>query len=373
VGANNQFALNFYSKVTSDPVDKDKNIFFSPWSISTAFAIANEGAHEETAKEIRSVFGFPEDENFRRSSFKSIQEDLNESNGNYTLSTANALWIREGYHILQDYVTTSQKYYYSEVRNVDFTKDSGRVMINNWIESKTNEKIKDLLPEGSIDPGNTRLVITNAVYFNGTWIIQFDKDATKVEDFKVSEQKVVKVPMMRIDERQFKYGESDGIKVLELPYQGEKISMVLLLPKEGSSELRALEQSLTLTQLAHWKSELHNQTVNIQIPKFKLESMYTLNEILEDMGMPAAFNPHLANFSGITDTERLYISSAIHKAFVNVNEEGTEAAAATGIVFGIESVHEYPVFKADHPFIFIIQDNETGNILFMGKVLDPTS
>lgn len=371
IAENNQFALDFYSKLVED--GEEGNIFYSPWSISTAFALVYEGAREKTAEEIQSVFGFPPDENVRTSSFSSIQKDLNNNNsrGNYTLNTANALWVKEGYELSDDYVNVAKEAYDSEVSNVDFTRDESRVHINEWVESKTNEKIKDLIPEGVLDD-LTRLVITNAIYFKGTWVTQFDEKNTAEEDFMTDSGNTVKVPMMKLEEAYFKYAETDLLQVIELPYQGDKVSMLILLPKD-STELSPVEESLTLDNLTLWKNSLRNQTVNVQIPKFKVETEYTLNELLIDLGMPSAFDPNSANLSAITDQEDLYISAALHKAFVEVNEEGTEAAAATGIVIGTTSVQVNPLFRADHPFVFIIQDSETGNILFMGRVSNPSS
>ena len=366
----NQFPFSFYSRLSNGEF-KDQNIFFSPWSISSAFAVLNEGARDQTAKEIRSVFGFSDDQNSQRTSYMNALHNLNQTNVNNTLSTVNALWIRNGYEISQDYVNVAQKYYGSEVSNVDFTTDSGRVMINNWVESKTNDKIKDLIPQGAIDSQSTRLVITNAVYFKGLWAVQFDKAATRDRSFNVSESKVVQVPMMTLNQHKFKYAEADGIQILQLPYQGNNTSMLILLPKAGSNELGSLEQSFNSTKLANWQNDLSNKTVDIQIPRFKLESTYALNKVLAGMGMPSAFDPNRANLSGITNKEDLFISSAMHKAYVDVNEEGTEAAAATGIVIQPTSIEIAPNFIADHPFVFLIQD-KAGNILFMGKVMNPS-
>jgi serpin B len=367
VDANNQFALDFYSKTTEQESD---NIFFSPWSMSSAFAIAYEGAREKTAEEIQSVFGFPADNDVRRSSFAAIQDDLNDNGGNYTLNTANALWVKEGYELSDDYVNNARQYYDSEVANVNFVGNEGVDRINSWVESKTNNKIKDLIARGSTND-LTRLIITNAVYFNGTWSTEFDEQDTVQEDFHVSADKTVTVPMMKLHKKFFKYAETDEMQVLEMPYQGGKVSMLVLLP--NSTDTKSIEQSLTLDKLEQLKGMLENQTVAVNIPKFKLETDYTLNEMLASMGMPTPFKENIADFSGITQQEDLFIAAAVHKAFVDVNEKGTEAAAATGITVETTSFHPIPVFRADHPFIFIIQDSETGNILFMGRVVDPSA
>ncbi len=369
VQGNNQFALGFYSRTSRDVEDGD-NIFYSPWSMSTAFALVHEGARGDTAKEIRSVFGFPANNDIRRSSFEAIQDDLNANQGNYTLSTANALWVKEGYRLSDEYIRIASESYGSEVSNVDFPTEESRIQINDWVETKTNDKIKNLIPEGVLDD-LTRLIITNAIYFKGTWVTQFDEENTSEEEFRVSKDKTVIVPMMNIQESFFKYAENDDLQIIELPYQGNKVSMLILLPKNQEESLQPLEDSLSTENLNSWRNSLRNQTVTVSIPKFKVETNYMLKAILAEMGMPSAFNPDLADLSGITEEERLYIQAALHKAFVEVNEEGTEAAAATAVVIGIESVQEYPIFRADHPFIFIIQDYETGNILFMGRVANP--
>lgn len=193
------------------------------------------------------------------------------------------------------------------------------------------------------------------------------------EDFRTSEGSTVKVPMMKLSDAHFNYAETDSLQIIELPYHGEKVSMLVLLPKTDTG-MQALEKSLTLENLSVWKSSLRNQSVTVHIPKFKLETEYTLNEMLKEMGMPTAFDPDLADLTGISGMEGLYIQAALHKAFVEVSEEGTEAAGATAVGIGVTSAPAEPlVFRADHPFIFIIQDSETGNILFMGRVTDPSA
>ncbi len=370
ITGNNKFALDFFSNLVQNGEEKN-NIFFSPWSITTALALVNEGARGQTSDEMQSVFGFPADDDARRAAFSEIQKDLNSGKGNYSLSTANALWIKDGYKLSDNYVDVAKQSYDSEVANVDFTKEQTRLQINGWVESKTNEKIKDLIPPGILDE-LTRLVITNAIYFKGTWVTQFDEKNTTAEDFRIDAQNSAKVPMMKLEEEYFRYGETDSMQIIELPYHGEKVSMLVLLPKNIDDAV-AVEKSLTVENLAALKQSLKNQTVTVQFPKFKLETEYSLSKSLSEMGMPTAFDPDRADLSGITTAENLYISAALHKAFVEVNEEGTEAAAATGVIIGTESFHEIPVFKADHPFVFVIQDSETGNILFLGKLTNPSN
>ena len=380
VDASNQFALDFYSRLTNNSEDTN-NIFFSPWSISNAFVVAYEGARGETAKEMESVFHFPNDTDQRRSDFLKVNDALvgssNKTNANYTLDVANGLWVHEGYKISDEYVNLAKQYYKSEVANTDLTSIEGVNTINQWVESKTHDKIKNLLSPDAVDQ-LTRLAITNAVYFNGTWAEPFDETKTKQEDFHVNDtNETVKVPMMKLDQTEFNYTETEeGLQVLQMPYQGGNLSMLILLPKD-SSDIQTLERSLTVEDLAQWRSKLAEEQVIVEMPKFKLDTSYDLVGMLADMGMPTAFTPKVADFTGITeqDSDMMYLKAAIHKAFVDVNEKGTEAAGATGITASITSMPATPPpvyhFRADHPFVFMIQENDTGNILFMGKIVKP--
>jgi len=371
INANNQFALELYSKYKSD----EGNIFFSPYSISTAVAMTYEGARGKTADEMQSVFHFPKDAIVRQPAFASIYNELNKGSSNYTLKTANALWAEKDYVFLQDYFTTVEKYYGGKVTNLDFKNDAenSRVTINKWVEEQTNNKIQNLMPPGTID-SFTRLVLTNAIYFKGNWVKQFDKKNTDEQNFKVTSSNTVKVQMMHKSDEKFKYAEMENIQVLEVPYSGDELSMLILLPKDDN--LQALENSISIQKLTNWKNNLKEQNIDqLWLPKFKLETQYSMAEDLAGMGMPTAFSENDADFSGMTGNTDLYITAVIHKAYVDVNEEGTEAAAATGISMGTTSIGPMEpeiLFIADHPFIFVIQETKTGNILFLGRVSDPT-
>ncbi|CAE6485560.1 MAG TPA: serpin family protein [Candidatus Nitrosotenuis sp.] len=369
IDSNNRFALKFYSEIVKD---SDENIFFSPWSVATAFAIAYEGARGDTAQEIRTVFEFPQDDTLRRSLFQAIQNDLNADSSDYSLNTANALWVKEDYEIKQGYIDTAKSYYGSQVDNVDFVSNDGVNKINEWVSSKTQGKIKRLLEIDSTD-ALTRLIITNAIYFQGEWEYQFNPSFTQQRDFYISKNQAVKVPMMELEWKDWKmlnYAENELLEILELPYKGGKISMLILLPKDIDG-IRTLEENLTTEKLFQWKENLSETTIAVFLPKFTAQTEYDLNDRLQQMGMTIPFDEFRADFSGINEVEPLYIGKAVHKAFVDVNEVGTEAAAATGIEARLQSGPP-AVFKADHPFIFLIQDNETGQILFMGRVVDPT-
>jgi len=374
---NNRFALDLYRQISSDPAYAGRNIFFSPYSISSALAITYEGARGTTADEIRSVLSLPADDAVRRQGFAALNAALNRGSDNYTLRIANALWAEETYRFLPDYIETAERWYGANVTNLDFVSDAegSRETINRWVEEKTEDRIRDLLPPGSID-SITRLVITNAIYFKGDWVREFNPDETTDEEFRVSPEKTVTVPMMhRTDEEAiYPYTETDTLQVLEMPYaHGNEtgISMIVLLPKDGN--LTALEETLDADTIAELRNSLVEQRVRVVFPKFRLETGYTLSQILADMGMPAVFSAD-ADLSGMDGTDMLFVNEVYHKAFVDVNEEGTEAAAATGVVVSLKGApggDTTPVFRADHPFVFLIVDKDNGTILFAGRVVNP--
>jgi serpin B len=366
--ANNQFSFKLFSELNNI---KNKNIFYSPYSIFTALAIAYEGAKGKTADEMQSIFRFPLDNDTRRNEFLKIINEINKDDKKYQLNVANALWAEQDYNFLEEYFKIIEEYYRANVTNMDFKNEpeDSRKIINNWIENKTNDKIKDLIPPGYIDP-LTRLVITNAIYFKGKWKIQFDPNKTSEQDFYIDPNKSVEVPMMYLKDR-FNYTRTKDFQILELPYEDSELSMLILLPNENN--LNLIEESINSQNLSAWQKNLTETKIEIYIPKFKFETRYFLCETLKNMGIQSAFNPYLANFSGIDGTNNLYIGSVIHQAFVEVNEEGTEAAAATAVIVVTMGGGEYtPIFLANHPFIFLIQDRSSGNILFLGRVNDPT-
>ena len=369
INANNQFAFDLYSELDKS---EQGNIFYSPYSISAALAMTYEGAKGHTADEMKSVFHFPEN-NVLRPNFAAIYNDINQGNKSYELRTGNALWAQYDYQFLEDYTNRVEKYYGGKVANLDFKQETekSRQTINSFIEEQTNNKIKDLIPAGVLS-SMTRLVLTNAIYFKGTWEWEFDKSDTHDQDFKITPTNVVKTPMMYMDpdKARFNYADIGDLQILELPYKGEKISMLVLLPTEN---LDAIEPSLTAEKLNEYKAQMTETKLDsIYLPKFEFDTKYFMADTLSNLGMPTAFTWPGADFSGMDGTDDLYISSVIHQAYVKVDEKGTEAAAATAVVVGIKSAMPRNEFRADHPFIFIIQEKETGNILFMGRVTDPT-
>jgi serpin B len=277
------------------------------------------------------------------------------------------LWVKTGFGVKQEFVDIARQYYDSEVAEVEFP--AGESEIDSWVENQTNGKIKDLVKDKTNDM--TRLVITNAVYFMGTWKDQFNANLTSQDEFSLNPYETVEVPMMYQKSR-FDYAENDKLQILSMPYKGDRLSMLVLLPKNN---LVSLEGSLTLEELSSWQEAMQNQEVYVYMPKFKLEAEYDLSPQMKELGVELAFDPDYADLSGIADVtpNNLYIGFATHKAFVDVNEEGTEAAAATAIGVDMTSAPVDPtIFRADHPFVFLIQDNETGLVLFMGRVSDPS-
>ncbi len=386
VNANNQFAFKLYSEYSKT---SNENIFFSPYSISTAVGMAYEGAKGETASEIQSVFQFPQDEDTRRPAFAKIQNTINHGSDQYELYSANALWAEKSYPFKKDYFKVIEDRYAGKATNMDFnnTPEQSRVTINKWIEEKTKDKIKSPIPSGSIT-SDTGLVITNAIYLKGTWVKQFDKSKTKPTPFRVNSEKEIEVQMMRpTEDADFNYAETEDLQILEMPYKGDEVSMIVLLPKGKREEysgryfpinlteeesLAKLEESLSAEKFQEWRGMLKETELMVYMPKFEFETRYKLNDDLKKMGMSSAFEFGKADFSGMDGTKYLYISEALHQAYVKVDEEGTEATASTQLIMMIGAAMT-PEFRADHPFIFIIQQRETGNILFIGKVVDPTT
>lgn len=371
--ANNQFAFDIYPKL----IEKGKNTFFSPLNISSAFGMVYEGANGKTADEIQSVFHFPKDNNILRSSFLSINDGINKTSNEYQLSIANALWAQKDYKFLDEYLYSVDKYYGGKATNVDFINatEEARLLINKWVEDKTNDKIKDIISKGSLNP-LTRLVLTSAIYFNGKWNKPFDKDGTKANIvFSPNSESNVRVNMMQQndDKAIFNYAENKDMQILEMPYKGDKLSMIVILPKKN--DITSFEKLLTLSNFNNWKKDLKKQRVNVFIPQFKFDAKYLMANTLKSMGMPTAFSSD-ADFSKMDGTKDLSISAVIHQAFVDVNEDGTEAAAATVIMMATSAMPiegpRIPDFYANHPFIFVIQDITNGNILFMGRVVNPT-
>ncbi|MHC5075670.1 MAG: serpin family protein, partial [Planctomycetota bacterium] len=378
VEGNNKFALDLYAKLKSE----EGNLFFSPYSISTALAMTYAGAKGQTAQQMVDVLHFPtkskEDKQCLSQQqfhcdFGNIIKDMNArgTEDKYELSVANALWGQKGYEFLNDFLKLVKSNYDGGLNEVDFVEatEEARQTINKWVEEKTKDKIKELIKKGVLD-SMTRLVLTNAIYFKGNWASQFDEEQTMDAPFNVSASEEIAVPMMN-QKAEFGYMETSDLQVLELPYVDDELSMVIVLPKEKDG-IDEVEEQLTEEELAGWMQKLREREIVVFIPKFKMTQEFSLADVLKSMGIVDAFTS-AADFSGMNGKRDLFISAVIHKAYVDVNEEGTEAAAATAIGMRVTAIEEPPpVFRADHPFIFIIRDKVTDSILFLGRVINPT-
>jgi serpin B len=372
VQADNQFALDLYGQLNKE--QPGKNLFFSPVSISIALGMTTAGARGQTETEMAQVLHLTCILPQAHAEYQMLLGRWNAQGKDrgYQLRVANRLWGKKDFHFLAEYLKLTRQQYGAELALVDFKgqTEAARKEINGWIEKQTADKIKNLLAPGVLDP-MTRLVLTNAIYFKGDWASQFKKDQTRDEDFTVSADKKVKVPLMR-QTQTYPYAEDAALQALELPYKGNELSMLVLLPKKPDG-LAAVESSLSAQQSAALRARLGARKVNAYLPKFKLETTFSLNDTLTALGMKTPFTD-AADFSGMDGEKNLYISAVIHKAFVDVNEEGTEAAAATAVVMRKKSERiERPpvVFRADHPFVFMICDKRDGSILFLGRMASP--
>jgi serpin B len=288
------------------------------------------------------------------------------------LHIANALWGQSGYPFLPDFLNLNQKYYGGSLYDVDFAgrTEAARNRINTWIEKQTQDKIKELLKRGTLT-AQTRLVLTNAIYFKSNWQSPFDQKMTREEAFTISADRQVRVPMMH-QAATFGYLDGGSFEALEMPYAGKELSMVVFLPKQADG-LAEFEKSLTVVRLTQWLAQLKQGQVAVALPKFQLTVDFELKPVLSAMGMPTAFTS-AADFSGMTGSGGLSLSAVVHQAYVDVHEEGTEAAAATAVVVGrVSAPFPSRVFRADRPFVFAIRDARSNSILFLGRVTDPRS
>lgn len=370
VQGNTAFALDMYHQVCA----REGNIFFSPYSISTAFAMTYAGARNTTAEQMAETLHFSLNQCQLHPAFHELQAHFNkiQESRPFRLNIANALWVQKDYALLQEFKDLNQKYYGANLFNLNFKGDpeGSRIKINDWVEDKTVGKIKDLLPAGVIKT-LTKLVLTNTIYFKAEWENTFNIDNTEEQDFWISGEDKIKVRMMT-QKANFGYWENETLQVLEMPYVQRDLSMIVCLPRKTDG-LPGLESKLTAETLKEWTSNLERQHVKVFFPKFTTTQNLNLKEILLALGMIDAFTD-AADFSGMEPKKELHITDALHKAFIDVDEIGTEAAAATAVVVGITSIMPpkvVPEFRADHPFLFLIRDNRTGSILFMGRLTQP--
>lgn len=370
---NSAFAFNLYQELRK----KEGNLFYSPYSISVALAMTYAGARGDTAEEMAATLQFLLEQDRLHPAFNWLDAELasrgegaqGKDGEGFRLNIVNAIWGQKDYGFLSTFLDVLAENYGAGLRILDFVTEpeKSRVTINEWVSDQTEDRIKDLIPQGAIDV-LTRLVLTNAIYFNAAWEYPFDEDMTADGPFYLLDGGQVTVPMMQ-QIQSFGYTDGEGYQAVELLYDGDELSMVILLPASGNFE--AFEEGLQAQQISDIISDLQLAQVTLTMPKFEFDSEFSLKDTLAEMGMPAAFS-EAADFSGMTGTRDLCISAVLHKAFVSVDEAGTEAAAATAVIVGETAVPgQSAEVTVNRPFIFLIRDIETGSILFVGRVLNP--
>lgn len=372
---NAAFAFDLYRVLSA----KEGNLFFSPYSLSVALAMTYAGAAGATAAQMSDTLHFTLPQDRLHAAFNAYSLDLEgraaeESEGTpFELSVANSLWGQDGFPFESDFLDGLAENYGAGMRLVDFAAnpEAARQEINRWVTDETRDKIKDLLPEGAIDTF-TRLVLANAIYFKAAWLHVFEADATTTEPFHRVDGSSIDVAMMH-QEESFGYGAGEGYQAVELPYETGNMSMIVILPDEG--QFSAVEQRLSIESVGGIVEGMTYRPVVLGLPKFTYESAFSLGDVLQEMGMSDAFDPDRADFSGMDGSRDLFIGSVLHKAFVAVDEEGTEAAAATAVIMQVTSapIDEPIRLTVDRPFIYLIRDMSNGAILFLGRVLDPSS
>ena len=371
--ANNRFALDFYRQISSH----DGNIFFSSLSMYTAFSMLYEGAMGETAGQMQRAFGFEANEDLRHNATATLMASLNRQDQHFILTLANSLWLANWFEPYDSYIDVINGIYMADIDSVDFSKASREKtieLINGWAANKTENKIPSVLGPNDVR-NDTSSVLLNAIYFKGSWETQFKPERTTKDDFWTGTQNVT-ADFMHMYNR-FGYAWYDEVQVLRMPYDGDRLSMVVILPSDRDG-LDQLMNSVTAEQIATWLEGVHdNVDVIIQIPKFEVKTNYDLKQPLMSMGVEDVFDFETSDLSRMIKLEpdqRLWAEKAIQSAYVKVNEEGTEAAAVTAIISSFqESIPPPPIeFIADHPFLFLIQDDESGTILFMGRISDPS-
>ncbi len=364
VEGNNAFAFDMYSQLKRS----SSNLFFSPFSISTCLAMAYAGARGNNAAQMAKVFHFPGQKERLLSLFKNLLDTLT-SKRRCEIHVANSLWVKMGYNLLQDYLNAIETNYGTAVFEVNFPSDQTIRQINDWVAEKTRGTIRNII--NSLDP-LTRFVLANAIYFKGLWEIQFEEKQTKNKPFTLISGNKVEVPLMYAKD-DFYYTEGPNFQMLGMFYKEKKMAMVILLPRT-IHDLDEIEASLSREKMDQLFQQLKKQKVKVFVPRFKMTEQISIVEMLKSLGMTDAFMEE-ADFSDMTKKEDLHIDKIMHKAFVEVNEEGTEAAAVTVTGFigmGLpKQIPPIPIFRADHPFIFFIRDLKTRSILFMGRLMNP--
>jgi len=376
VDGNNTFAFDAYQQIKGD-----ENVFFSPYSISLALAMTYAGARGDTAQQMANTLHYTLPQELLHPAFNSLDTQLSQrgqgaqgkDDKGFRLNIVNAIWGQNGYSFIQEFLDTLAENYGAGIRTLDFMNapEPSRVTINDWVSDQTEGRIKDLIPPGAIDT-LTRLVLTNAIYFNAAWQYPFEKDATTDGTFHLLSGGEVTVPIMK-QTKSFAYAEGNDYQAVELPYDGRELSMVILLPQSG--QFTTFEKSLDAGKVDGIIQALASKKVALTMPKYEFSSDFSLKKALSALGMPVAFTGD-ADFSGMDGKRDLSISDVIHKAFVSVDESGTEAAAATAVIMAPTSMpmpEQIINVTIDRPFIFLIRDIQTGTILFIGRVMNPAT
>ncbi|RVE59007.1 hypothetical protein OJAV_G00199830 [Oryzias javanicus] len=373
--ANINFSLAMLRQLSED--DSTTNIFFSPFSISSALAMVLLGARGDTATQMAECLKIQDCQEEVHFLFKQLLEELNKPSAGFLLSVANRLYGEQSFLFLQEFLEQTSSCYNAELESVDFRNkyEEASIKINNWVEKQTQGNIKDVLSGGALR-AETTLVLVNAIYFKGTWNQPFLNSETHDAQFKLSMFRSKSVKMMK-QKSVFRLGfiQEVNCQILEMPYKENELSMLIFLPKRGG--LKKLEKHLTYEKFMEWThpDKMPHTYVKVRVPRFKLEETYDLNKVLTSMGMLDAFDCMRCDFSGMSKTKDLFLSQATHKAFVEVNEEGTEAAAATAVCLcGCSPgmfFRQIPTFTADHPFLFFIRHNSSMTLLFAGRFCSP--
>ena len=377
VEGNSAFAFELYQLLAEEQAGR--NLFYSPYSISLALAMTYAGARGETEEQMADALRFALPQNELHPALNALDQELaqrgegaeGKDGEGFRLNIANAIWGQKDYTFRDAFLDVLAENYGAGLRVLDFAAapEEARTMINDWVSDETEGKIENLIPRQALGP-LTRLVLTNAIYFNAAWANTFEEAATQEAPFARLDGSEVTVPLMRQTES-FGYAEGDGYQAVELPYDGREMSMVILLPDRERFE--TFENTLDGQEVQRIIEDLTYRQVALSMPRFEFDSAFSLNEALRELGMPDAFSA-AADFSGMTGGKDLFISDVLHKAFVSVDEEGTEAAAATAVIMAESAMPTEPVeFTADHPFVFLIRDVKTGAVLFVGRVVDPSA
>ena len=376
VAGNNAFAFDLYQKLRTKA---SGNVFYSPYSISSALAMVHAGARGATETQSAKAMAYALPQDRLHQVFNKVDLEL-KSRGQgkkgsdakpFRLNVVNAIWGQRDYHFEASYLDTLAVNYGAGLRLMDFATqpDPSRLVINRWVEDQTENRIKDLLPPGSIDT-LTRLVLTNAIYFNAAWAKPFDAKDTKDGPFTLRDGTTVTTSLMA-GSKAASYTDAGDFAAVALPYDGHELSMLLIVPDAGKFD--AVEATLSAAVVDATVKQLKSAVVTLTLPKFEFGTRYKLNDHLKALGMTDAFDSGLADFSGMTGNHDLYIGLVQHNAFIKVDEKGTEAAAATAVVMPPIGIPDYKTLTIDRPFIFLIRDHATGTILFVGRVLNPAA